>query len=163
MMRPAQILILIFMLQSAPALACECAPLEDHDKLIEDSFNYYEEIFIGKIVKDANGLRIEVKEVFKGSLNVGQVLKPGFEGSSCDYYFAEEGDGLFYGLVSGKSFYASICSPTRMFKRPYLYPPPPPPFPGHEVDEKTAEQKMKEYEDKERKRLLYEIEELRKK
>lgn len=163
MMRTSQILLLIFIFQSAWAIACECSPLEDHDKLIEESYSYYEDIFIGKVVKAANELRIEVMEVFKGNLNVGQVLKPGYEGSSCDYYFAEEGDGLFYGLVSAKRFYASMCSPTRMFKRPYLYPPPPPPLPGRELDEKAEERKMKEYEEKERKRLLYEIEELRKK
>ena len=162
-MRPSQILILIFILQAVPGLACECSPLKDHDKLIEASFSYYEEIFTGTIVKKDNELWIVIKEVFKGDLDIGQVLKPGYEGSSCDYYFAEEGVGLFYGFVTDKSFYASMCSPTRMFKRPYLYPPPPPPIPGHEVDDKAEKLKMKEYEDRERKRLLYEIEELRKK
>lgn len=133
----------IFLLQSMFGLACDCSPLKDHDKLIEACFNYYPIVFIGNVVEKDSELWIEVKEVFKGNLQTGQMLKAGFETHSCAYYFGETGMGLFYGYVKEKEFTADLCSPTRMFDRPHLYPPPPPapPIPDPEYNPEVEKQK----------------------
>jgi hypothetical protein len=156
------ILSFILLLQLTVGFACDCSPIKDHDKLIETSFNQYAEIFIGEIFEKDEVLWIKVKEVFKGSLEAGQIIKTGFEGHSCSYYFGLEGLGLFYGQVNENKFFADLCSPTRMFDRPHLYPPPPPPVPGSKHEPEIEKQKMKKYEEVEKKRLEYEIEKLRK-
>jgi hypothetical protein len=157
-----KILTTIFILHTTLGLACDCSPTKDHDKLIESSFNYYQEIWIGKVVNKNNEIWIEVQAVFKGTLETGEILKAGFEGHSCAFYFGQEGLGLFYGLVIEKEFFADLCSPSRMFDYPHLYPPPPPPIPGSNYDSEREKQKMDEYERIEKKRLHYEIGELRK-
>jgi len=156
-----KILTTIFILQSVFGFACDCSPIKDHDKLIESSFNYYDQIFIGEIIEIDNELWIEVTEVFKGDLTQEQLLKTGFEGHSCSYHFGQKGFALFYGTVRTNEFFASICSPTRMFDKPYLYPPPPP-LPESKPDPKGDKQRMVNYENAEKKRLEYEIEQLRK-
>ena len=156
-----KILTTIFILQSVFGFACDCSPIKDHDKLIESSFNYYDQIFIGEIIEIDNELWIEVTEVFKGDLTQDQLLKTGFEGHSCSYHFGQKGFALFYGTVKTNEFFASICSPTRMFDKPYLYPPPPPPLPESKPDPKVDKQRMVNYENTEKKRLEYEMEQLR--
>ena len=54
----------IFILQSVFGFACDCSPIKDHDKLIESSFNYYDQIFIGEIIEiDRQNNRAKVKEI----------------------------------------------------------------------------------------------------
>ncbi|SFU42105.1 hypothetical protein SAMN05216480_10343 [Pustulibacterium marinum] len=154
---------IVFILQSVYGLACECPPIKDHDLYIESSFHYYSYIFIGEIVKRDHQLWIEVQEVFKGNVKVGQILKAGHTADSCAYYFDREGMGLFYGSVEEKEFFATLCSPTRMFDKPYLYAPPPPPMPNSPNTPEQEKKEMKAYENTEKKRLEYEIEALRKK
>lgn len=156
-----RILTIIFALKSVLGLACDCSPLEDHNKLIEFSFNHYEQIFIGEIIEIDNKLWIEAKEIFKGDLIPKQLIKTGIERNSCSYHFKQKGLGLFYGIVTTNSFFASICSPTRMFNRPYLYPPPPPLLES-ESNPKGVKQRMINYEKVEKERLEYEIKQLRK-
>lgn len=152
------ILLALMTLHSLNGLACDCITLKNHDKLIESSYSYYDQIFIGEIVEINSRLWIKVKEVFKGDLKAKQLINIGFEGHSCSYYFQQKGVGLFYGAVTTNEFFASICSPTRMFDSPNLYPPP---FPGSKPGSKSDKQKMADYEKAEKERLEYEIQQLR--
>ena len=156
------IFTLILFLQLTLGFACDCSPIKDHDKLIETSFDQYAEIFIGEIFEKDGALWIKIQEVFKGNLEVDQVLKTGVEGHSCSYHFGLKGLGLFYGKVNQNAFFADICSPTRMFDRPHLYPPPPPPVPDSKYDPEIEKQKMEDYVETEKKRLEYELKALRK-
>ena len=158
-----KIFVFIFILHSVYGLACECGSIKDHDEFIETSFNYYPEIFIGEIVNENNIFWIEVREVFKGEIENGHRIKAGFEGTSCSFYFGKEGRGLFYGYIKNNEFITDICSPTRTFEDPHLYPPPPPPFPDSDSDPEQEKERMEKYEKLEKKRLLYEIERLRRK
>tara|TARA_R110002050_G_scaffold7554_2_gene29019 strand:+ start:609 stop:1106 length:498 start_codon:yes stop_codon:yes gene_type:complete len=162
MTKLTKILTIAFLFQCYIGQACRCAPPQDHDKLIERSFNNYENIYTGEIIKKNHELWIIVNEVFKGDLKPGQELKTGYQGNSCSYYFRERGMAIFYGTIIDNEFFASICSPTRMFERPYLFPVPSPPEPDSENDSDAQKQRWKEYEKTERQRLEYEIEQLRK-
>ncbi|GGE29186.1 hypothetical protein [Psychroflexus planctonicus] len=153
---------LFFILHFTVGFACNCTPNKDHEKHIESSFNYYDEIFIGEVEKNSNETMIEVQEVFKGDLKTEKMLRAGIKMDSCSYYFGEEGTAIFYGIIVDNTFYASVCSPTRMFSRPYLYPPPPPPVPDSDFDSEKRKRKMTEYLKNEKQRLEYEIDWLRK-
>ena len=163
MIQLKKIFTCIFLLHSVYGLACDCNPIKDHDQLIESSFKYYPQIFIGEIVERKNIFWIEVQEVFKGEIKIGQRLKTGFEGTSCSFYFGKEGPGLFYGYLYNNEFFADICSPTRTFKDPHLFPPPPPPTPDSDSNSDQEKERFKEYEKLEKKRLRYEIKKLRSK
>jgi hypothetical protein len=156
-----KILTLVFLVfKSGFTLACDCAPHNNHDTLIERSFEVYPFIFIGTVIQSNQNKVIEVLEVFKGDLQEGQKLGAGFDGNSCSLSFVAEGKILFYGHIRNSVCFASICSPTRMFERPYLYPPPPPPVPGTDI-EYDAEKALKEHGEAEKKRLKHEIAELK--
>lgn len=146
-------------------MACDCNIIKDHDNFIETSFNHYPTVFIGEIVERNNIFWIEVKEIFKGEIKIGDQLKAGFEGTSCSFYFGKEGLGLFYGYIKNNEFFTDICSPTRTFENPHLFPPPPPfnPDSNSDRDRDQEKERMEEYEKLEKKRLQYEIEVLKSK
>ena len=157
------IFFFLILAQSTAVMACECLPDKNHDKYIEESFKTYRQIFIGEIIELDSIILIQVKEVFKGSLKEEQLINIGIEGHSCSYYFGEIGYGLFYGSVIENEFFTDVCSPSRMFDNPRLYPPPPPPLPGSTPDPEGERKKMIEYQKAEKEILEYEIEQLRKK
>ena len=151
---------LLLVLTTFSGKACDCAPSEDHDQLILNSYNEYPNIFIGEVFEDEGLFKVRIIEVFKGNLVFGISYKPGLDSNSCSFHFGKKKDiVLFYGEVRDTILYASLCSPTRSFLHPYLYPPPPP---NPNLSKRKQKVRMEEYETAEKERLTYEINQLRK-
>ena len=162
MNRLRKILSISLVLSSIGVFACDCDVHNDHDTVIQQAIKDYPYIFIGKVQKDENELWLEVTEVFKGELQPGQSLKLGFKNNSCAFHFGMEGTILIYGELDQNLLFANICSPTRYFVKPYLYPPPAPPVPRIKPNPEEEKEKWLRYQETEKIRLEYEVAQLRK-
>lgn len=93
-------------------IPCQCKPEEQLN--VEDAFNKYDAVFVGKVVNFAGDMAgIRVLQYWKGDLleEISSVIKVGY--NSCDWILFQDEVYLFYArrLVGGV-YYTNLCTRT---------------------------------------------------
>ena len=167
-----KLILIIYFTTTFTSWACSCPPLKKLDYERNAEYQNAEFIFIGKIYNLKNHKRVfevKVKEIFKGNLNVGQIINGG-NNYYCEPFVNKNGEWLIYGKIENGILFIKECGLSRSLKNPennnYFNIPIPPPPPNSEITKVQWKNLMKKNRKQSRKfavrELEYEILELRK-
>jgi hypothetical protein len=142
------------------ANVCSCATIGNWRKATPKEYKYVEDVFIGDVKKIGESkfdYEIEVCEVFKGDLKVGQIIK-GTNPRYCSPFVDKLGEWVLFGEYS-TDFKTNDCGLSSNIAEPFgMFPPPPPPKPNSDTDSKEL---IKKWRIESKKNILEQINMLR--
>lgn len=153
-----------FILIWTMGISCSCAPTGNLPEAQEKEFAVSDNVIIGEIVNISDDERLiilKVKEIFKGNLEVGQVIK--FKNNYyCEPFIDMLGEWLIYSKTEEGELKVNECGLSRSLIAPeqnrYFMIPLPPRPPVSEIDPDESNRDIKELRKNQKQTAIIETE-----